>query len=733
MRRAPAFRLFFILTLLTSLLTGCSRDPNVRKQKYFESGQRFFEKSRFREAAIQYSNAIQVDPRFADAHYRLALTYLRLGEVNRGYQELQRTVELQPDNYAARVDIANMLIAAKFFKEAQEQLDILTAKQPSSPDVHMALANFKARQGDLPAAMLEMQKAIALDPNRSEAFLNYAIMQIQAQQYDAAEASLKKAITLDPKAMNAQLALGSFYQSRGRFPEAEEQFKHAVTVDQKNPDPRSSLVRLYMMEGKKPEAEAFLQQTKRDLSDNPVGYRMLGDYYFANGDLDKAVAEYESLHKEHPKELQTKKNYIQLLILKNRLDDARKLNDEILKASPQDNEALIFRGQIKMRDGHLEEAISALQAALKSDPDNGVGHYQLGLAFDQQGNLSRAETEWRDAVRLKPDLMEAQRALAAVSIRKSDWDSLNQISSTIITAQPTTPDGYALRSIAEINTRQVPKAEQDINKAIEVAPQSPIGYVQLGNLRLMQKQFNDAAKAYQKALDTDPSNSNALSGLMNTYLLQKQVDKAIEAANTQIAKVPNSSAFYDLLGTALFNNKKDYKAAEAALRKAAELDKKNSDALLKLGQVLRAQGSVDQAIATFQQSIKDNPGEISFYILLGELYEGQQNWDGAKGMYQKALQIQPDNPIASNNLAYVMLQTGGNVDVAISLAQTARRLMPDSPNAADTLGWAYYQKGLYPTAIDLFKEALKKVPNDPTFQDHLKKAQQQAQQQQPGN
>jgi cellulose synthase operon protein C len=733
MRRALAFRLFFILTLLASFLTGCSRDPNVRKQKYFESGQRFFEKSKFREAAIQYSNAIQVDPRFADAHYRLALTYLRLGEVNRGFQELQRTVELQPDNYAARVDIANMLIAAKFFKEAQEQLDILTAKQPSSADVHMALANFKARQGDLPAAMQEMQKAIALDPNRSEAFLNYAIMQIQAQQYDAAEASLKKAITLDPKAMNAQLALGSFYQSRGRLPEAEEQFKHAVTVDPKNPDPRASLVRLYMMEGKKPEAEAFLQQTKRDLSDNPVGYRMLGDYYFANGDLDKAVAEYESLHKEHPKELQTKKNYIQLLILKNRLDDARKLNDEILKASPQDNEALIFRGQIKMRDGHLEEAISALQAALKSDPDNGVGHYQLGLAFDQQGNLSRAETEWRDAVRLKPDLMEAQRALAAVSIRKSDWGSLNQISSTIITAQPTTPDGYALRSIAEINTRQVLKAEQDINKAIEVAPQSPIGYVQLGNLRLMQKQFNDAAKAYQKALDADPSNSDALSGLMNTYLLQKQVDKAIEAADTQIAKVPNSSAFYDLLGTALFNNKKDYKAAEAALRKAAELDKKNSDALLKLGQALRAQGSVDQAIATFQQSIKDNPGEISFYILLGELYEGQQNWDGAKGMYQKALQIQPDNPVASNNLAYVMLQTGGNVDVAISLAQTARRLMPDSPNAADTLGWAYYQKGLYPTAIDLFKEALKKVPNDPTFQDHLKKAQQQAQQQQPGN
>jgi tetratricopeptide (TPR) repeat protein len=405
------------------------------------------------------------------------------------------------------------------------------------------------------------------------------------------------------------------------------------------------------------------------------------------------------------------------------------LNEEILKSSPRDNDALIFRGQIKMREGHLDEAVNALQTAIKGDPDNGVAHYQLGLAFDQQGNLARAETEWREAVRLKPDLMDAHRALAAVAIRKSDWDGLNQTASTIIAGQSAAPDGYALRAVAEINMKQFAKAEQDVNKAIEVAPHSAIGYVQLGNLRLLQKQYNEAGKAYQKGLDADPANSDALNGLMNTYLVQKQTDKAVEAAQAQIAKVPNSSAFYDLLGTALYNNKKDYKGAEAALRKAADLDKKNSDALLKLGQALNAQGSTDQAIATFQQSIKDNPSEISFYILLGELYEGQKNWDAAKGMYQKALQVQPDNPVASNNLAYAMLQSGGNVDVAISLAQTARRLMPDSPNAADTLGWAYYQKGLYPTAIDLFKEALKKVPNDPTYQEHLKKAQQQAQQQ----
>jgi tetratricopeptide (TPR) repeat protein len=76
-------------------------------------------------------------------------------------------------------------------------------------------------------------------------------------------------------------------------------------------------------------------------------------------------------------------------------------------------------------------------------------------------------------------------------------------------------------------------------------------------------------------------------------------------------------------------------------------------------------------------------------------------------MYQQALTISPNHPLASNNLAFVILEQGGNVDVAMGLAQTARRGMPDSPNAADTLGWAYYHKGIYQSAISQFQEALR--------------------------
>jgi tetratricopeptide (TPR) repeat protein len=283
-----------------------------------------------------------------------------------------------------------------------------------------------------------------------------------------------------------------------------------------------------------------------------------------------------------------------------------------------------------------------------------------------------------------------------------------------------------------MNRQKFSEAEQDMRRAADVAPGNPAPYVQMGNLHQLQKQYPEAVKFYQLALDKDPASTDALQGVMNTYIVQKQLDQAVAAAKVQIAKSPNVSGFYDLLGTALFQ-KKDYAGADAAFHKAIDLDKNNSDALLKLAQAQAAEGSASQALATYQQSIKDHPREISFYILAGMMYESQNNFDQAKSMYQQALNIQPDNPLASNNLSYLMLQQGGNVDVALAMAQTARRGMPDSPQAADTLGFAYFQKGVYRSAIDMFQESLRLnekagAADDPLVHYHLGLAYQKANQ-----
>jgi cellulose synthase operon protein C len=735
-------RWLLLSVILSACLTSCTRDPNVRKQKYFDSGQKYFAEGKYREAAIQFSNAIQIDSRFAQAHGQLAQTYLKLGDSNRAFQELSRTVELDPDNYRAHTDLANLLVTVRnpdgtpvqdSLRQAKTHLDILRDRQPNNPETHEAWANYYSAQNKLTSAIQEMQQAISLGPDRSESYLLLALFQLRADLYDQAEVNFKKAVEVDPKSTGAQLALGGFYQARNRMPEAEQQFQRAIAIDPKNPGPRAALVRLLMQEGKKAETESFLLQTKRDLPDNSEGYRMLGDFYFATGDLDKATTEYASLFKDHPKDIQVKKNYIQLLILKNQLDEADRLDNEILKVAPRDVDALVYRAQVQLRRNDSAGAVDSLQSALHNDPSNAVAHYQLGIAFDQQHNDSRAESEWREAVRLRPDLTDAQRALASMAIRRGDLEALALTAQQIIAAQPYAADGYLLKGISDIARQKFADAQQDAEQAMQKAPQSPAPYVQMGNINLAQKRYADAEKYYLGGLDKDPNSADALSGFMNTCFAQKQYDRAISAANAQIAKSPNNSSFYDLLGTALFNGRKDLPGAETALRKAVDLDKNNVDAVEKLGKVQVQEGSVDQAITLYQKSIRDNPRDVRFYVLSGELYESKHNWDEAKTLYEQALSIQPDHPLASNNLAYVMLEQGGNVDVALAMAQTARRGMPDSPNAADTLGWAYYQKGIYQSAISQFQEALRLaerggVPDDATIHYHLGLAYQKANQ-----
>src|SRR5262249_19134101 len=149
----------------------------------------------------------------------------------------------------------------------------------------------------------------------------------------------------------------------------------------------------------------------------------------------------------------------------------------------------------------------------------------------------------------------------------------------------------------------------------------------------------------------------------------------------------------------VFMQKNDYRSAETALKKAIELDKHNTDAFALLGKTQNAKNEVDAAIDTLNEGIKENPGVADLYLLIGGAYEKKHDLERAKGAYQNALQIRHDDPVASNNLAYVLLETGGNADLALQLARTARRGLPALSNVADTLGWAFYQKGVYRSAI----------------------------------
>lgn len=726
MKLSAQWRFLLALLLVVGLISGCSLfDPNVRKQKYYNSGLRYFEKGQYQEAAIQFTNAVKIDPGYADAHFQLGESYLKLQRLDRAYQELFRTVELRPEDYKARIALANVLIMGRQFLKAKEQTDWLAKQRPNDPATHSTLSNLLSAEGDVPGAIAEMQHTISLDPFHWELYLGLGFLEQRSDQPDLAEANFKKVIELNPKSSAPRIVLGNFYLGQKRTADAERQFRDAIAVEPKSLAPREALARLLLITGKKADAENVLKQAERDLPNEPGPLLALSSFYYATGDMNNALAEYGALYQQHPKDLQIKKRYIQLLIVGNRVEQARKLNDEILKESPNDQDALVYRSQMQISWGDLDRAIDTLQTVVKNDPRNSLAHFALGVAFERQGtHIEHAESEWREALSLNPDNIEAQRALAGAAMRLADMATLQDAATQIIRLQPGSPDGYGLRALANINQQHFPEAEEDIQKALAIAPQRPVGYIYLGQLRLAQHQFPEAEKAFQAALDRNPNLADGLRGLMSSYIVQKQVDKAIEAAKTQIAKSPNNSAFYDMLGSALYIDKRDLGEVEAAFEKAVSLDRQNFMARTHLIQAHAARGEIDQAIALGEQSISDNPRQPDLFILMGDLYQRKKDLKKAEDSYQKALAFNSQNPVASNDMARLMLSTGANLDLALGMAQTAGKGLPNSPAIADTLGWIYYRKGVYPIAVNYLQHALDleqkyKMPDNPDVHYHL--------------
>lgn len=708
-----------VLLVAVAMLAGCHRDPNVRKQKYLESGNRYSAQGKYREAAIQYLNALKVDKSFPDAHYALAQAYMHLGQIRSAGAELARTVELQPTNYKARIDLGNLFIMGGNTDDAQKQADAVMASQPNNPDVHAMLSSIAVRRGNRDLALTEINRALALEPTRAAFHEDLAIIQSNdPTKANSVEAELKKGIALDPKSVNAKLLLASFYGKSNRWQDAEKIGWDAVATDPKSIAARASLAEIVLRQGDQARAEEVLRQASKDLADSPQGVRLLADYYESSGQMDKAKTEFASLSAKYPKNTSVQKGYIRVLLQVKDYETARTVVAALVKNNPKDPEAAALNGIVLLNDGKASDAVNALMEGAKNYPKDAFIQYWLGKAAQAKGDQDLAEKSFREAEAISPSRLEAPEELARIAAQRGDLQLLAEVADKTIVAAPRFPGGYVWRALVEMRHDDLDKAEADLKTAMSVAPQSPQAYVQLGKIRFAQKRFPEGVASLEQALQYDPNSFEALRLLIDYDMFQKHPDQAMARVNAQIAKSPRNSSFYDLLALLQAQNKNMDQAAATA-EKAIQLNPWDGEAVMLYSKIQINRKQVATAVSAWEQWLKTHPNDAGALALLGTLEESRGDLGKAEDYYKKSLQIQPKQPVAANNLAYRMLQNGENVDVALTLAQTARQAMPNSPSTADTLAWAYYYKGTYAFARDLLEDAVKTEPNDSAMQYHL--------------
>jgi Flp pilus assembly protein TadD len=143
------------------------------------------------------------------------------------------------------------------------------------------------------------------------------------------------------------------------------------------------------------------------------------------------------------------------------------------------------------------------------------------------------------------------------------------------------------------------------------------------------------------------------------------------------------------------------------------------DLYLRLGETQRRKGDLDGAIQSLARANDLLPGNATVVGTLALALDSRGNRSEAQRAYRATIDLDPNNAIAMNNLAFLLAEEGTSLDEALQFARRAMALMPDSMQMTDTAGWVQLKRGDNDAAIALFSDAVAKEPSEESFRDHL--------------
>ena len=105
----------------------------------------------------------------------------------------------------------------------------------------------------------------------------------------------------------------------------------------------------------------------------------------------------------------------------------------------QNHKALCFVDKKRL----AEKAITELQKKINQQPENVTLHYQLGLLFEQNNNLKKAEQSYQQSIALQPDHFNILNRLAMIHIKEKNYtDAISLLSGPMLKIQPNNADIY---------------------------------------------------------------------------------------------------------------------------------------------------------------------------------------------------------------------------------------------------------------------------------------------------
>ncbi len=735
-----------VLSVSILWLAACGTDES-RLASFLERGDAYLEEEKYNEAIIEYRNAIQVDPNHARAHYALAQTYLRARNFKEAYWELHESKRLDPANLPARMSFGQLSLAARDFEAALEEADrVLEAEAenatalvlrgraleglerneeaeeaylkgrevaPEDASAHLLnLAQFYQRRANDGAAEPLLREWVESDSGYASQTALARFLARNRNRDSEAEATFRTALASasEDEQVGAYRNLAGFFFNRNRFDEAEEVLETAIEAIKDEIDLIYLLARFHRSRGNQTKANELMEEATRADPTDPLPFLVLSAYRGSQRDLDGALAAVDEALAIEPGQLRARLRKAELLVEigfrdqeEVKLAQGRSIVEAALAREPSNPEALFVRAKIELAEEQPDAAIATMRSAIDARPSWAQAYFVLGSALMLQGHHRDARAALARAVELDAGLLEARRLLAQVHSALGEDEYAVEQGRIFLRERPDHTGTHILvaQSLARLGRRD--EALQEI-QSIPAEKRDAETLYALGRLQVGQGDLSEARELILRANELRPNHPDILRTLLGVERRMGRTAESITRIDAAVRIEPDDPYLLILQG-AVKMLIGDEGGAERTFRAATEIAPDNLAAYEQLAYFYRVTGRLDDTIRTYEKAVEVDPESARLQHFLGVLYEYDGQTDRAIEHYGRAVERDRSMVGSLNNLAYLLADSGTDLDRALDLAQQAKALLPDSAHTADTLGWVLFKRGTPSAAIGYLREA----------------------------
>ncbi len=714
-----------VVSTAVLLLGACGRDAG----HYLARGNEFYEAKNFADASLQYRKAIQKDPNLGEAYYRLGRSELEQRKAEEALQALTRATQLAPDLLEAKTHLANLALAiyagSPQSREAAygivaAQADALLTKDPKSVD-GLRLRGQLAMLDHNPGAAVEyLRQANEIQPGQRDTVLSYVQALIQAGKVEEGEKLGRELIAKEPAFGAMYDVMYRYYAAANRLQDAEEILTLRVA---NNPKDAVALLQLAGHHSRRKDTvrmNAALDRILASPADFPDGRMQVGDFYAGTlRDWDQALRLYEEgARADAAKKADYQRKIAGVQAARGDREAAIGTLEQAVAAQPDDRQSRILLGDLLARSQtpeDLRKAAENYKAAAGADAVAAELQFKLGRTYTALRDFDSARKHLQAAAQAGPAYVLPRLLLAGIAIRERKPAEALSHAEQALRIEPENPRAAFLHAIALTQSSRFDEARKGLAALEKRFPRSNDVKMQLALLAMAEKKYSEAEALLSKLSADDP---RAAAALAETYVAQQQTERALELLRKEAAESPDSVIVHRLLARTLAqagrydDSIKEYEALIARDPQSAAL-------IMQLGDVYRLKRDVPRAKEQYRKAQSAAPKSPLPHLFLAMADEHEGNLTEAVQGYRRVLAMQPDNPLAMNNLAFVLAQSGGSLDEALDLARRAAERYPEQDNIQDTLGWVYLKKGMNDSALQIFTRLTARNPDSGMFHYHL--------------